>query len=128
MKMDDLRVPRKRHNRHVRRMLEKDRLTQEEAAKLWDILALGTGPSTCLGHARSWDRPFHMLGTSPLLGQALQHAWAKPALGTGPSTCLGHARSWDRPVKHAHAMHTYRDDDRFLAQKGQRAAQLFVRQ
>ena len=63
----------------------------------WDMPALGTGPSTCLGQARSWDRPFHMLGTSPLLGQALQHARDKPALGTGPSTRLGQARSWDRP-------------------------------
>ena len=37
-----------------------------------------------------------MLGTGPLLGQALQNAWDKPAFGTGPSTCLGHARSWGR--------------------------------
>ena len=43
--------------------------------------------------ARSWDRPFNMLGTSPLLGQALPHAWDMLALGTGPSTCLGQARS-----------------------------------
>ena len=50
-----------------------------------------------LGQARSWDRPFNMLRASPLLGQALRHAWGKPALGAGPSTCLGHARSWDRP-------------------------------
>ena len=34
-----------------------------------------------------------MLGTSPILGQALEHAWDKPALGTGPLTCLGHAGS-----------------------------------
>ena len=32
-----------------------------------------------------------MLGTSPLLGQAL--------LGTGPSKFLGQARSWDMPFK-----------------------------
>ena len=25
-----------------------------------------------------------MLGTGPLLGQALQNAWDRPALGTGP--------------------------------------------
>ena len=50
-----------------------------------------------LGMARSWDRPFKMLGTGPLLGQALQmlgtgplwgqalqNAWDRPALGTGP--------------------------------------------
>ena len=36
--------------------------------------------------------------SSPLLGQALPHAWDKPALGTGPSTCLGQARSWDKPT------------------------------
>jgi hypothetical protein len=35
-----------------------------------------------LGQARSWDRPFKILGTSPLLGQALQNSWDKPALGT----------------------------------------------
>ena len=38
-----------------------------------------------------------MLGASPLLGQALQHAWDVPALGAGSSKCLGYARSWDRP-------------------------------
>ena len=64
----------------------------------WDMPALGTGPSRRLGQARSWDRPFNMLGTSPLLGQALQHAWDKPAFGTGPATCLGHARSWERAM------------------------------
>ena len=32
---------------------------------------LGTGPSEFLGQARSWDRPFKILGTSPLLGHAL---------------------------------------------------------
>jgi hypothetical protein len=40
-----------------------------------------------------------MLGTSPLLGQALQNSWDRPALGTGPSKFLGQARSWDRPFK-----------------------------
>merc|ERR1712051_435926 len=32
------------------------------------------------------DRPFKMLGTGPLLGQALQNAWDRPfsMLGTGP--------------------------------------------
>ena len=54
--------------------------------------------STRLGQARSWDKPFNVLGPSPLLGQALQRAWDKPALGTGPSTCLGQARSWDKPA------------------------------
>ena len=41
--------------------------------------------------------PFKILGTSPLLGQALQNTWDRPALGTGP--LLGQARSWDRPFK-----------------------------
>ena len=76
--------------------------------------------SVCSGQARSWDRPLKMLGTGPLLGQALQNAWDMPVLGTGPSKslgqalpnawdrpaigtgqskCLGQARSWDRPFK-----------------------------
>ena len=46
---------------------------------------LGTGPffgqahswDMPLGQAHSWDRP--ILWTCPLLGQALQNAWAKPA-------------------------------------------------
>ena len=38
-----------------------------------------------------------MLGTGPLLGQALQNSWDRPALGTGPSKFLGQARPWDRP-------------------------------
>jgi len=63
-----------------------------------DKPALGTGPSKFLGQARSWDRPFKILGTSPLLGQALQNSWDKPALGTCPSKLLGQARSWDRPA------------------------------
>ena len=63
----------------------------------WDMLALGTGPSACLGHARSWERPFNVLGTCSFVGQALQHASHKPALGTGPSTCLEQARSWGLP-------------------------------
>ena len=62
----------------------------------WYRLALGTGPSKCLGQARSWDRPFKclgqarsgdrpfkMLGTGPLLGQAFENAWDRPVLGTG---------------------------------------------
>jgi len=59
-------------------------------SKFLDKPALGTCPSKCLGQARSWDRPFKILGTGPLLGQALQNSWDKPALGTGP--LLGHAR------------------------------------
>ena len=63
---------------------------------------LGTGPSTCLGQARSWDRPFDTLGTCSFVGQALQHAWDKSALGTGPSTSplLGQAlqHAWDKPA------------------------------
>ena len=43
-----------------------------------DRPALGTGPSKCLGQARSWDRPVKMLGSGPLLGQALQNAWDRP--------------------------------------------------
>jgi len=61
----------------------------------WDKPALGTGPSKFLGQARSWDRPFKILGTNPLLGQALQNSCDRPALGTGPSKFLGQARSWD---------------------------------
>ena len=55
-----------------------------------------------------------ILGTCPLLGQALPYAWDMPALGTGPSiysrntldrpafgtcpsVCLGQAHSWDMP-------------------------------
>ena len=38
--------------------------------------------SKFLGQARSWDRPFKILVTGPLLGQALQNSWDKPALGT----------------------------------------------
>ena len=45
------------------------------------------------------NRPFKMLGTGPLLGQALQNVWDKPALGTCPLKCLGQARSWDMPFK-----------------------------
>ena len=37
----------------------------------WDKPSLGTGPSKFLGQARSWDMPFKMLGTGPLLEQAL---------------------------------------------------------
>ena len=40
--------------------------------------------STRLGQARSWDKPFNVLGPSPLLGQALQHVWDMLALGTSP--------------------------------------------
>ena len=40
----------------------------------WGRPAFGTGPSKCLGKARSWDN-------------ALQNAWDRPALGTGP-LCL----------------------------------------
>ena len=65
--------------------------------------ALWTGPSKCLGHARSWDIPFKMFGTSPLLEHALSNAWDKPALETCPLKCLGHARSWDMP--HLHDRH-----------------------
>jgi len=43
------------------------------------------------------NRPFIILGTGPLLGQALPYAWDRPTFGTGPSVRLGHARSWDRP-------------------------------
>ena len=83
--------------------------------------ALGTCPVRCLGHARSWDTPFTMLGACLLLGHALQNnawdrhvlgtdmpskmleacslsghapqnnAWDGPALGAGPSKCLGQA-------------------------------------
>ena len=40
-----------------------------------------------------------MLGTSTLLGHALENAWDRPALGTCPLKCLGQARSWDMPFK-----------------------------
>ena len=43
--------------------------------------------------------PFNILGTCPLLGQALQNSWDKPALGTCPSKFLGQARSCDRLFK-----------------------------
>ena len=41
---------------------------QAQAAASSATAALGTGPSKCLGLARSWDRPLKMLGTGPLLG------------------------------------------------------------
>ena len=66
----------------------------------WDKPALGTCPLKRLGHARSWDIPFKMFGTSPLLEHALSNAWDKPALETCPLKCLGHARSWDMPHLH----------------------------
>merc|ERR1711944_204595 len=65
----------------------------------WGRLVRGTGPSTCLGHARSWDRPFNMLGASPLLGQALQHAGlacSAICLGYGPIRGL---MQWDDLMK-----------------------------
>ena len=63
--------------------------------------ALGTCPLKCLGQARSWDMPFKMLGTGPLLGHALYNAWGMPALGACPLKFLGHARSWDMPFQDA---------------------------
>jgi hypothetical protein len=48
---------------------------------------------------RYWDRPFKILGTGPLLGQAIQNSWDRPALGTGPSKFLGQTSSQDRPFK-----------------------------
>ena len=63
-------------------------------ARSWD------GPlKNCLGQARPWDMPFKLLGTGPLLGQALQNAWDRPAIGASPSKGLGQARSWDRPLE-----------------------------
>ena len=49
---------------------------------------LGTGPLLGQALQNAWDRPalgtgLRMLGTGPLLGQALQNAWDRPALGTG---------------------------------------------
>ena len=60
---------------------------------------LGTGPLLGQALQNAWDRP--ALGTAPskCLGQALLNASDRPALGTGPSKCLGQARSWDRPFK-----------------------------
>ena len=52
------------------------------------------------GHARYRDMHFKILGTGPLLWQALQNLRDKPALGTCLATCLVHARSWDMPSKH----------------------------
>ena len=66
-----------------------------------DMPALGTCPSKFLGHARSWDMPFKILGTGPLLGHALLNVWDRPALGTCPLKCLGQARSWDMPFRGA---------------------------
>ena len=43
-----------------------------------------TGLSKCLGQARSWDMPFKMPGTGPLLGQALENSWDMPALWGSP--------------------------------------------
>ena len=66
---------------------------------------LGTGPLLGQALQNSWDRPalgtgLRMLGTGPLLGQALQNAWDMPVLGTGPSKSLGQAlrNAWDRPA------------------------------
>ena len=61
--------------------------------------ALGTCPLKCMGNARSWDMPFKMFATSPLLRHALQNVWDRPALWTCPLKCLEHARSWDMPFK-----------------------------
>ena len=58
----------------------------------------GFGTDTVLGQACSWDRSFKILGTGPLLGQAVQNSWGKPALGAGPSKFLGQARSL-QPMK-----------------------------
>ena len=52
---------------------------------VWRALLAQSVASSCLGQARSWDMPFKMLGTCPLLGQALQNVWGTPALGTGSS-------------------------------------------
>ena len=46
---------------------------------------------------RYWDRPFKILGTNLLSGQALQNSWDKPALGTGPSKFFEQSRYWDMP-------------------------------
>ena len=45
--------------------------------------AAGTGPSTCWGHARSWDRHLQELGTCPVSGQAFRVLGSDPVL-TGP--------------------------------------------
>ena len=37
-----------------------------------------------------------MLGTGPLLGQALQNSWDMPTLGTGPPKCLGQATKFQQ--------------------------------
>ena len=55
-------------------MLGASSLLGQALQHAWGKLALGTGPSPCLGQARSWDRPFSVLGTCPLLGQALHVA------------------------------------------------------
>jgi hypothetical protein len=39
-------------------------------ATMGAVSASANGPSEFSGQARSWDRPFKILGTSPLLGQA----------------------------------------------------------
>jgi len=83
--------------REKKTSIVKDPLLGQALQNSWDRPALGTGHSKFLGQARSWDRPFNILGTSLLSGQALQNSWDKPALGTGPSKFLGQARSWDMP-------------------------------
>ena len=63
---------------------------------------MGSIDADALRPAHTWSVSgvvaiFKILGTGPLLGQALQNSWDKPALGTGPSKFLGQARSWDMP-------------------------------
>ena len=72
-----------KHNKNFK-MLGTGLLSRHALQNAWDRPHLGTGPSKCLGQARSWDRPFKMLGTGPLLGQALQNAWDRPPPGTSP--------------------------------------------
>ena len=60
---------------------------------------LGTGPLLGQALQNAWDRPALGTGPSKCLGQALLNAWDRPALGTGPSKFLGQARPWDRPFK-----------------------------
>ena len=61
--------------------------------------AIGTCTSKFLGHVRSLDIPFNMLGTCTPLRHVLQNPRDKPALGTRTAECLGQALSWNRPFK-----------------------------
>ena len=53
------------------KMLGTGLLLRQALQNSWHKPAFGTCPLKCLGHARSWDKPFKTFEARPLLGQAL---------------------------------------------------------